>query len=123
MGVVYVVTVHLAPTEYDGGYRDESGNWIRCLGRMQDAARAVFAAYPEMGEMVVEVWEHGGWRLAWTRDGLIVGTANNTAAFDPRAVEWSRKVWSWDRVYLADWRKQTPEERYRRPTLKLARVG
>ena len=131
MGTVYSMWVHLAPTEYDGGYRGEDGTWVpyvwprtgKHAGRMWDAAREVFDAYPEFPDMVVEVWEHGGWHLAWTREGLTVATANDTARFGSDVREWAERVRGFDRIDLGTWRKKEPEERYQRPTLKLAAVG
>ena len=37
---------------------------------------------------VVQVIEHGGWQLSFNRDGLCVGTANDTCRMSDRVLEW-----------------------------------
>ena len=47
---------------------------------------------------VVEVHEHGGWYLAYLCDGTIVGTANDTAQLDPKAISFLRNIYGYDDV-------------------------
>ena len=58
---------------------DEWGNSL-----MQEIAETAIAGWKGPGELVVEVYEHAGWYLAWSRiDGKIacVSSANDCAQF------------------------------------------
>jgi hypothetical protein len=44
----------------------------------------------------VEVHEHGGWYLTYLRDGTIVGTANDQARLNDKAIEFLRKIYGYD---------------------------
>lgn len=53
--------------------------------RMAALAKEAFEGAPEVD--VVDVYEHGGWRLAYNRSGLVVGTANDMAVMGPAVRE------------------------------------
>lgn len=63
-----------------------------------DVAREdVFDKYPDLDDLVVTVYEHGGWFLAFIRDGTIVDTANDAARMSEKAREF------WQRTRGAKW--------------------
>lgn len=67
---------------------DEWGNRL-----MQQIAETAIAEWRGPGELVVEVWEHGGWHLTFARiNGRIdcVSSANESARFDDQI----RQFWS-----------------------------
>jgi hypothetical protein len=70
-----VLLVFLAPDEWGSE-------------KMREVAEYYFSARPEID--VVQVYEHAGWFLAWNREGLCVGTANDAAILKPEAYEYIR---------------------------------
>ncbi len=83
--------VHLADHEYANSTRQPDGTWTthdisgRPIDNMRGAAKEVFDANPDLEFLVVHVYEHGGWHLAFLRDMTIVETANDAATLSERA--------------------------------------
>jgi GH15 family glucan-1,4-alpha-glucosidase len=71
---------------------------------MLQLAKERFAADPTLD--IVEVYEHGGWFLAWNRDLVCVGTANDMARLSPEARSFLKKFT--DRQYVGQHRR--PDE-------------
>ncbi len=44
----------------------------------------------------VEVHEHGGWYLTFLRDGTIVGTANDQAHLDNKAIQFLDSIYGYE---------------------------
>jgi len=61
---------------------------------MSQVAMEAFAADPSLD--AVQVNEHGGWFLTYLRDGTIVGTANDQACLDDKAIEFLRSIYGYD---------------------------
>jgi hypothetical protein len=82
-GKVYArkLYIYLGPREW--------ANELMC-----QVAREAFAADTTLD--VVQVNEHGGWFLTYLRDGTIVGTANDQAHLNYKAVEFLNKVYGYD---------------------------
>lgn len=78
---VYLASVYLAPGEWSGMQGGQM---------MWKAAEEVFDKHPDKDPLVVKVYEHGGWWLHYTRDGTIVGTANDGAVLCNKAKEFHK---------------------------------
>ncbi len=61
---------------------------------MRKLAEEQFALHPEVENLIVEVYEHGGWWLGFAKDDgqiIIVSTANDMATVNPaRRRFWDR---------------------------------
>ena len=84
---------------------DEWGNEL-----MREIAETAIAQWRGPGELVVEVWEHGGWHLTFARiNGVTtcVSSANDCAQFDQKIKQfWSdfnqcerSKLVAWENIY------------------------
>lgn len=78
-----ILTVNLAHNEY--------GNDL-----MKQVADEHFAADPLLD--AVEVREHAGWFLTWSREGYTINTANDTAKLKPDALAWYRQFDGFEHV-------------------------
>ena len=45
---------------------------------------------------VVQVNEHAGWHLTFLSDGTVVGTANDQARLNDKAIEFLREIYGYD---------------------------
>jgi hypothetical protein len=61
---------------------------------MLHVAMEAFATDPSLD--AVEVHEHGGWFLTYLRDGTIVGTANDQARLNDKAMQFLRTIYGYD---------------------------
>ncbi len=61
---------------------------------MRRVAMEALAADPSLD--VVEVHEHGGWYLTFLRDGTIVGTANDQAHLNDRAIQFLNSIYGYE---------------------------
>lgn len=78
LGVTEVMRIHRVTIRMGEG---EYGNAL-----MEQAAREYAQANPNLENLVITVYEHGGWFLQWFVDGdnlVVVGTANDMARFQP----------------------------------------
>jgi hypothetical protein len=83
----YRVTIRLAD--------DEWGSEL-----MARVARQYCDEHPDLDPLVVEVIEHAGWFLTFTRSGVCVDTANDTACLSRSAHEFFAKVRGSDWQYV-----------------------
>jgi hypothetical protein len=80
---------------------DEWGNSL-----MQEIAETAIANWKGPGELVVEVYEHAGWHLAWARiDGQItcVSSANDCAQFPKKIKQFWSDFNRCEREKLVQW--------------------
>lgn len=56
---------------------------------MQRIAQEKFDSDPSID--CITVYEHAGWFLSWTRDFVVIGTANDAASLSPKAHEWAKR--------------------------------
>ena len=61
---------------------------------MSQVASEAFATDPNLD--AVQVNEHGGWYLTFLRDGTIVGTANDQARLNDKAMQFLRTIYGYD---------------------------
>lgn len=62
---------------------------------------------------IVEVHEHAGWYLSFTRDGMTVGTANDGAKFPQNVLDWFAQF---DGVQLVGWCRRQEGSEYKAPS-------
>ncbi len=91
--VVYHVVIHLADNEW--------GNRL-----MAEVAKEYFDEHPELDPLEVEVYEHAGWTLTFTRDMGIVHTANDAATLSLSAREFNAKYYHSGRIWLPGIRRE-----------------
>jgi len=63
---------------------------------MRQVGREAFAIDASLD--AVEVNEHAGWHLTFLRDGTVVGTANDQAHLDDKAMEFLNSIYGYELV-------------------------
>ncbi len=61
---------------------------------MRQVAMEALATDPSLD--AVEVHEHGGWYLTFLRDGTIVGTANDQAQLNDKAIQFLDSIYGYE---------------------------
>lgn len=57
-------------------------------------------------DILVEVWEHGGWWVAYNKAGLCVGSANDAAHWSDEVRQWWDRYRGAEQVYLGTVRRE-----------------
>ena len=73
---------------------------------MREVAEEYFRSHPDLTPLEVEVVEHAGWCLTFTRDGSIVYTANDMAQLSTDARNWNKKYYHSPRKWVESIRRE-----------------
>ena len=92
--IIHRLYVHLADNEW--------GSAI-----MEEIAQHEAKKYQDKENLLITVYEHGGWSLSWLfPQGIIVGSANDMAVFNPEASAWREKAKEATVEYLGSIRRE-----------------